>query len=190
VLAAEGEKAPGQSALSEAVARYLFKLMAYKDEYEVARLYTDTSFVDRVKSTFAAGNLRLEFHLAPPLLAKRDPRTGEPKKMSFGPWMMQVFAVLAKLKFLRGTPFDPFGYTEERRVERKLVADYLSRLETIMAELTPANYPTAVALASLPEKIRGFGPVKERSIAALKPEEASLYEQFRAGASPFLKAAE
>jgi indolepyruvate ferredoxin oxidoreductase len=190
VLAAEAEKAPGQSALSEAVARYLFKLMAYKDEYEVARLYTDTSFVDRVKSTFADGNLRFEFHLAPPLLAKRDSVTGEPKKMSFGPWMMKVFAVLAKLKLLRGTPFDPFGYTQERRMERKLVADYQAMLETVMAELSPANYPTAVALASLPEKIRGFGPVKERSIAALKPEEASLYEQFRAGASPFLKAAE
>jgi len=110
--------------------------------------------------------------------------------MSFGPWVMKVFAVLAKLKLLRGTPFDPFGYTQERRMERKLVADYQAMLETVMAELSPANYPTAMALASLPEKIRGFGPVKERSIAALKPEEASLYEQFRAGASPFLKAAE
>ncbi len=190
VVAAEAAKAPGQTALSEAVARYLFKLMAYKDEYEVARLYTDTSFVERVKSTFAAGNLRFEFHLAPPLLAKRDPVTGEPKKMSFGPWMMKAFAVLAKFKFLRGTPLDPFGYTQERRTERKLVTEYRAMLETVLAELSPANYPTAVALASLPEKIRGFGPVKERSIAAAKAEEVGLTEQFGTGASPFLKAAE
>ena len=93
--------------LSEAVARYLFKLMAYKDEYEVARLYTDTSFVEQVKSTFDGDNLRFEFHLAPPLLARRDPLTGEPKKMSFGPWMLKAFGVLAKFKFLRGTPLKP-----------------------------------------------------------------------------------
>ena len=98
----EAEKAPGHCGLAEAVARYLFKLMAYKDEYEVARLYSDTSFLDRVKSTFDGDELRFEFHLAPPLLARRDPETGEPKKMSFGPWMLKVFAVLAKFKFLRG----------------------------------------------------------------------------------------
>jgi indolepyruvate ferredoxin oxidoreductase len=187
---AEAERAPGQTALAESVARYLFKLMAYKDEYEVARLYTDTSFVERVKSTFAGDDLRLEFHLAPPLLAKRDPVTGEPKKMSFGPWMLKVFAVLAKFKFLRGTPLDPFGYTAERRMERKLVADYQSLIETFARELTTANYATAVALASIPDKIRGFGPVKERSIAMLEAEQQSLYEHFRAGTTPFLKAAE
>jgi indolepyruvate ferredoxin oxidoreductase len=190
VVATEAAKAPGQSALSEAVARYLFKLMAYKDEYEVARLYTDTSFVERVKSTFAAGDLRFEFHLAPPMLAKHDPVTGEPKKMSFGPWMLKVFAVLAKFKFLRGTPLDPFGYTQERRMERRLVTEYQARLEAVIADLSPVNYATAVAIASIPEKIRGFGPIKQRSIAVAKAEEQSLIEQFRAGASPFLKAAE
>ncbi len=190
VVAAEAKKTPGQTALSEAVARYLFKLMAYKDEYEVARLYTDTSFVERVKSSFAGDNLRFEFHLAPPLLAKVDPATGEPKKMSFGPWMLKAFGVLARFKFVRGTPLDPFGYTHERRTERQLIADYEARLETIMTELTPANYPTAVALASLPEKIRGYGPIKARSIKAVVPEERSLTEQFRSGPSPFLKAAE
>ncbi|MDO8876218.1 MAG: indolepyruvate ferredoxin oxidoreductase family protein [Pseudolabrys sp.] len=190
VVAAEAEKAPGQSALSEAVARYLFKLMAYKDEYEVARLYTDTSFVERVKSTFAAADLRFEFHLAPPLLAKVDPATGEPKKMSFGPWILRAFAVLAKFKSLRGTPLDPFGYTQERRMERRLVVEYQDLLEMIMAELSPLNYATAVALASIPEKIRGFGPVKQRNLAIAKAEEQGLIEQFRAGASPFLKAAE
>jgi indolepyruvate ferredoxin oxidoreductase len=190
VRAAEAEKTPGQCALSEAVARYLFKLMAYKDEYEVARLYTDTSFVERVKSTFDGDDLRFEFHMAPPLLARRDAITGEPKKMSFGPWMLKAFAVLAKFKFLRGTLLDPFGYTVERRGERKLIADYQGLLETIMAELTPANHQTAVALAAIPEKIRGFGPVKRRHLAAAKAEEAALREQFRTGTSPFLKAAE
>jgi indolepyruvate ferredoxin oxidoreductase len=190
VVAAEAEKTPGQTSLSEAVARYLFKLMAYKDEYEVARLYTDTSFVERVRSQFAGDNLRFEFHLAPPLLARTNSATGEPKKMSFGPWMMKAFALLKRFKFLRGTPLDPFGYSEDRRVERKLVADYLSMLETVMADLTVTNHPIAVALVSLPEKIRGFGPVKKRSLANLAGEQAGLYEQFRAGISPFLKAAE
>ena len=188
--AAEAEKAPGQCALSEAVARYLFKLMAYKDEYEVARLYSDTSFVERVRSTFDGDDLRLEFHLAPPLLARRDPVTGEPKKMSFGPWMLKLLGVLARFRVLRGTPFDPFGYTDERRSERQLIADYEALLETIVAELTPANHQIAVALAAIPEKIRGFGPVKARHLAAAKAEEAALREQFRAGATPFLKAAE
>jgi indolepyruvate ferredoxin oxidoreductase len=190
VRTAEAEKAPGQSALAEAVARYLFKLMAYKDEYEVARLYTDTSFIERVKSQFAGDNLRFEFHLAPPLLAKPDPRTGEPKKRSYGPGMLKAFAVLAKLKFLRGTPLDPFGYSQDRRTERKLVADYEALLATIMKELTAYNHQTAVALASIPEKIRGYGPVKQRHLVAAKAEEASLREQFHAGTTPFLKAAE
>ena len=103
VRAVEAEKAPGQCGLAEAVARYLFKLMAYKDEYEVARLYADTPFLDRVKSSFDGDKLSFEFHLAPPLLARRDPATGEPRKMSFGPWILTAFRLLAKLKFLRGT---------------------------------------------------------------------------------------
>ena len=105
---------------------------------------------------------------------KDQPATGEPKKMSFGPWMLKAFGVLAKFKFLRGTPLDPFGYTAERRTERKLIADYEALLATIAAELTPANHPVAVALAAIPEKIRGFGPVKQRHLAAAKAEEAAL----------------
>jgi indolepyruvate ferredoxin oxidoreductase len=190
VRAAEAEKAPEQSALSEAVARYLFKLMAYKDEYEVARLYSDTGFVERVKAQFD-GDLRLEFHLAPPLLAKTDPRTGEPKKMSFGPWMLTAFRVLSKFKVLRGTALDPFGYSHERQTERQLIADYEELVAMILAGLTPANHATAVALASIPEKIRGYGPVKQRHLAAAKAEESALREQFKAGATmPYLKAAE
>jgi indolepyruvate ferredoxin oxidoreductase len=190
VRTAEAEKSPGRCGLSEAVARYLFKLMAYKDEYEVARLYTDTSFIERVKSSFDGDNLRFEFHLAPPLLAKCDPLTGEPKKMSFGPWLLKAFAVLAKFKVLRGTPLDPFGYTAERRTERRLVAEYLDVLDEIIERLTPDNHQVAVALASLPEKIRGFGPVKQRHLVAAKAEEAVLHEQFRSGSAQFLKAAE
>lgn len=190
VRTVEAEKAPGHCGLAEAVARYLFKLMAYKDEYEVARLYSETSFLDRVRSTFAGDELRFEFHLAPPLLARRNPETGEPMKMSFGPWMLKVFAVLAKFKFLRGTALDPFGYTSERQLERRLVSDYERLLEEIFEHLTPANHHVAVALAMIPEKIRGFGPIKQRHLAATKAEEAALREQFRAGATTFLKAAE
>jgi len=187
---AEATKAPGQCALSEAVARYLFKLMAYKDEYEVARLYTDTSFVERIKATFDGDALRFEFHLAPPLLARRDKITGEPKKMSFGPWMLGAFRVLKKFKVLRGTPLDPFGYSAERRTERHLLAEYCDLLRKICENLTSANHHVAVELASLPEKIRGYGPVKQRNIAIVAAEEVALQEHFRAGATPFLKAAE
>jgi len=190
IKTAEANKAPGQCALSETVARYLFKLMAYKDEYEVARLYTDTAFVERVKSTFDGDHLRLEFHLAPPLLTRRDKVTGEPKKMSFGPWLLGAFRVLAKFKVLRGTPLDPFGYTAERRTERRLISEYEKLLAEIVEHLAPNNHRLAVELAALPEKIRGFGPVKQRHIAAAQAEEAALREQFGAGAAPFLKAAE
>jgi indolepyruvate ferredoxin oxidoreductase len=190
IQSAEASKAPGECALSEAVARYLFKLMAYKDEYEVARLYTDTAFVERVKSTFDGDNLRFEFLMAPPLFARRDKATGEPKKMSFGPWLLGVLRVLKKFKVLRGTPLDPFGYSEERRTERRLIAEYERLLTEIIERLTPDNHASAVELASLPEKIRGFGPVKQRHLAAAQAEETALREQFRAGSTPFLKAAE
>jgi len=189
VAKAEAEKTPGMTGLAEAVARYLFKLMAYKDEYEVARLYTDTGFLQRVRAQFD-GDLRLEFHLAPPMLAKADPATGEPKKMSFGPWVLRLFGALKKFRFLRGTPLDPFGYSAERRTERQLIASYRALIETVLSELSPGNHATAVALASIPEKIRGFGPVKQRHLAAAKAEEVALLEQFKASPAPLLKAAE
>ena len=120
VQAAEAAKAPGKTGLADAVARYLFKLMAYKDEYEVARLYAEPSFLAQVKNEVAGENLTLKFHLAPPLFARKDKVTGLPKKMTLGPWMLPAFRLLAKFKFLRGTAFDIFGYSEERRTERKL----------------------------------------------------------------------
>jgi len=190
VRATEHLNAPGCTGLTEAVARNLFKLMAYKDEYEVARLYTDGTFVKQVETAFEPGSLRYEFHLAPPLLARVDKTTGEPRKMSFGPWMMRVFGLLAKLKGLRGTAFDPFGYTEERRTERRLIADYENLLNEILPKLTSDNHPLAVGLAAVPEKIRGFGHVKLRNLKAAEAHRDALLEQFRTAGAPMLKAAE
>jgi indolepyruvate ferredoxin oxidoreductase len=187
--AAEAAQAPGRCGFAEAVARYLFKLMAYKDEYEVSRLYADGSFMRQLRSEFD-GDVRLQFHLAPPLFAPRDRATGLPRKLTFGGWILPVFRALAKLKFLRGSAFDPFGYTRERKTERRLIADYEAMLSEIMPRLTPDNHHLATGLAAIPEKIRGFGHVKARHLAAAKAEEAALLEQFCAGASSFLKAAE
>jgi indolepyruvate ferredoxin oxidoreductase len=188
--AAEAERAPGKCGLADAVARYLLKLMAYKDEYEVARLYTDGSFARQVQNEFDGDNLRFEFHLAPPMLARHDKTTGLPRKMSFGPWMLPVFRLLAKFKGLRGTSFDPFGRSVERHTERKLITDYEAMLDEVLAKLTPENHHLAVGLAVIPEKIRGFGHVKQRHLSTAKADEAALMEQFRAGSSALLKAAE
>ena len=190
VKAVEAARAPGHCELTEAVARYLFKLMAYKDEYEVARLYTDGAFLKQVETEFDGDNLRFEFHLAPPLLARRDKTTGLPRKMSFGPWILPAFRLLAKLKGLRGTPFDPFGRSLERRTERKLIGDYEAMLDEVLAKLTPDNHHIAVGLAVIPEKIRGFGHVKQQHLTAAKADEAALLEQFRTGAPALLNAAE
>jgi indolepyruvate ferredoxin oxidoreductase len=164
--------------LSEAVARNLFKLMAVKDEYEVARLFSDGSFAWQVAATFE-GDVKLEFHLAPPILGRRNAK-GELKKMSFGLWMMRVFKLLAKLKRLRGTPVDMFGWSRERRTERKLLEDYKLLLDEILTNLMPENHACAVALAALPDRIRGFGHVKLRNIEASEVEEAELLARFRA----------
>jgi indolepyruvate ferredoxin oxidoreductase len=190
VQAAEALKVPGKSGLAEAVARNLFRLMAYKDEYEVARLYSEPAFADLVRQEVGGDKLRLSVHLSPPLLARRDPNTGRPRKMTFGPWVFGVFRVLARLKGLRGTVLDPFGWTEERRMERRLIADYRVLLDEILARLTPENHHLAVGLAAQPEKIRGFGFIKLRNLAAAKADEAALLEQFRTGGAPLLKAAE
>jgi indolepyruvate ferredoxin oxidoreductase len=173
---AEMERAPGKTELTEAVARYFFKLMAVKDEYEVARLYTDGSFLKQLRAEFD-GDVRLEFHLAPPLLGKRDAQ-GNPVKTTFGPWMMKGFETLAKFKRLRGTRLDVFGYTEERRTERRLIGEYEGLIDYMAARLSSANHATAVALASIPEKIRGFGHVKERHLKVALAERDVLMKQF------------
>jgi len=178
VRTAENEKVPGSTALGEAVARYLFKLMAYKDEYEVARLYTDTDFLKRVSETFE-GDYKVNVHLAPPMLSKIDPTTGEPANRTFGPWMMGAFRMLAKMKFLRGTALDIFGYTHERRNERKLISDYEGVMAEVIGKLDATNLGMGVHLATIPEHIRGYGPVKERHLKDAKAREAEYLAQFR-----------
>jgi indolepyruvate ferredoxin oxidoreductase len=174
--------------LTEAVARYYFKLMAYKDEYEVARLYTRPEYLQRLTASFE-GDFKLKFHLAPPILSKPDPVTGEARKREFGPWVMSAFRVLAKLKGLRGTALDVFGRTAERRQERQLIVDYQRTLEELVAKLDRSNHATAIAIASIPEEIRGFGHVKARHLKAAKDKEAALLASFRAPASAPAKAA-
>ena len=149
--------------LAEAVARYYAKLLAYKDEYEVARLYTDGAFRKKIEAMFE-GDYKLVFHLAPPLLAKPDPRTGEPAKMTFGPWVLKLFGFFQNLKGLRGTALDIFGRTEERRMERALIEEYEQTVETLLAGLTRENHALAVEIASLPETIRGYGHIKAKSV--------------------------
>jgi indolepyruvate ferredoxin oxidoreductase len=178
VAAAERARMPGSDALARAVARNYAKLLAYKDEYEVARLYTDGSFRDRLAQQFD-GDFGLKVHLAPPLWAKRDPATGHLKKQAYGGWVLRAFGLLAKLKFLRGTALDPFGRTAERREERRLIGEYEALVAEIIAHLSPANHAAAVALASLPETIRGFGHVKDASIAKAAARRLELLAAFR-----------
>ncbi len=168
----------GSEALTTAVARNLFKLMACKDEYEVARLYTRTDFVAGLRAGFD-GKPKLRFHLAPPLLARRG-TDGHPRKMAFGEWIVPLFAVLARLKFLRGTWLDPFGHTAERRAERRLLADYEAMLDGFTPPLSPATLAAAIELASLPEKIRGFGHVKLAAIQAANAQREALLEKLSA----------
>ena len=177
VREAETANLPGETALTDAVARSLFKLMAYKDEYEVARLYTETDFLKRVGDQFE-GPYKLHFHMAPPLLADRDPQTGHLRKRTYGPWMLSAFRLLARLRRLRGTLFDIFGQTEERRAERRLIGEYEALLKEILAHLSPANHAIAVELAALPLEIRGFGHVKQANLVRVKAKEAALLSQF------------
>ncbi len=157
----------GKTALTEAVARYLFKLMAYKDEYEVARLHSDPSFGQRIAAMFE-GEYKLHYHLAPPLLAKKNAR-GELLKRSYGPAMGGALRLLARLKGLRGTVFDPFAYTDERREERALIVEYRACIEELLAGLDATRHGAAVEIARLPEQIRGYGHVKARHLAVLRP---------------------
>jgi len=170
---------PGEQSLTAAVARYYFKLLAVKDEYEVARLYAESDFRKRVAEQFD-GDYKLVFHLAPPLVAKPDAVTGVVKKRTYGPWMMKGFALLAKLRGVRGTALDPFGKTAERRRERALPGEYEALLTEILGTLAPHNHALAVLLASVPEHIRGYGHVKEKFLDEAKKHEAHLLAQFRA----------
>ena len=175
---AEAGAMPGITELTEAVARYYFKLLAIKDEYEVARLYAESDFTQRVAAQFE-GDYTLTFHLAPPVFNKPDPRTGVPTKSTYGPWMMKAFGLLAKMRRYRGTALDLFGRTAERKMERALIGAYEAVVAEILAGLTAKNHATAVDLASVPEHIRGYGHVKEAHVKTAKTREAALLAAFR-----------
>jgi len=177
VVAAEHRVLPG-SQLSEAAARYLYKLMAYKDEYEVARLHTDPAFLAELDAQFPHG-YEVKYNLAPPLVSERDPKTGHLQKKQYGAWMFKAFQRIARFKNLRGGALDIFGKTEERRQEREAVEDYIKLLDEILAKLTTSNHAAAVALASVPDEIRGYGHVKEKSIADAKKLQEARLQAFR-----------
>jgi indolepyruvate ferredoxin oxidoreductase len=180
VAKAEAKVAGGSTALTETVARNLHKLMAYKDEYEVARLHADPAFIARLDALFEHG-WTAKYHLAPPLLAKPDPQTGKIAKLTYGPWMLKAFGVLAKFKSLRGSALDVFGKTEERRRERELIENYTKEVAEIGRTLTAANHAAAVALAAWPDEIRGYGHVKEKAIDTAEAAAADLRSAYRAG---------
>ena len=189
IRAAEDKAVPGSTVVTEAATRNLFKLMSIKDEYEVARLYTDGSFQKQLTAQFQDYD-RLEFHLAPPVLGRRG-SDGKPRKSSFGPWMMTGFRLLAALKGLRGSPLDVFGYSAERRLERQLLADYEGDLDLIAGALALGKTESAAALASVPALIRGYGHVKQANAKKAAGERKRLLERFKAAAAlPTLQAAE
>ena len=177
VRAIEAQRTPGFTGLSEAVARYAFKLMAYKDEYEVARLYSTGDFEKRIRDTFD-GDFRLHLNLAPPMFSKRD-HQGHLVKREFGPWVFSAFKLLKRFKFLRGTAFDMFGKTDERRMERKLIADYFATIESLLTDLSLGNHALAVEIARIPEHIRGYGHVKEAHLATALEKQAALLARWR-----------
>jgi len=166
-----------EGALQEAVARSFYKLMAYKDEYEVARLYSDGQFQQRLAENFEPG-YRLNFHLAPPLLARHDPTTGRPRKMRFGGWMRPAFTLLASLRWVRGTALDIFGHTAERREERAAIFEYEARMNRLLAALDSGNHALACRIAQLPMQIRGFGPVKRNNAQAAARQLVQLMQQW------------
>ena len=179
----QAETPLGSTQLSEAVAKYLFKLMAYKDEYEVARLHTDPTFLAGLEAKFEGKlgvDYTLEHHLAPPLLAKTDAQ-GQMVKRRYGAWMRSAFGVLAKLKGLRGGALDPFGKTEERRTERALIDEYRTTIEELLRGLNAGNLALAAEIARLPEQIRGYGHVKARHLAQVRPQWQALMARWRAG---------
>lgn len=178
VRAAEDKLGAGKG-LSEAVARYLFKLMAYKDEYEVARLHTDPAFIAKIESMFE-GDYKLVHHLAPPLTAQRNDK-GELVKKSYGPWMRKAFGVLARLKGLRGGALDVFARTAERKTEVALIKEYRACIDELLQTLSAANLPLAAQIARIPEEIRGYGHVKERHLKAARAKWDGLMAQWRSG---------
>lgn len=169
---------PEQTALTKAVARYYFKLLTYKDEYEVARLHSHPDFRKKLDAQFEKG-YKLTYLLAPPLLSRKDPHSGEPGKIAFGPWVQPIFRILAKFKFLRGTFLDIFGFTSERRMERKLITNYEQDVIDTLSNVSENTYETAVKLLNLPEHIRGYGHVKLKSIDNYREKRKSLINEIK-----------
>jgi indolepyruvate ferredoxin oxidoreductase len=159
--------------LPRAVAINYAKLLAYKDEYEVARLYTDGRFEKQIRDQFD-GDFKIKFNLAPPIMGGGKDALGRPKKRAFGPWMMPVFRLLAKMRHLRGTAFDIFGQSPDRRLERDLIAGYEKDVAHVLSVLSPLTLDTAIEILSLPDRIRGYGPVKEKSVEQAKARYAQL----------------
>ena len=171
--------AAGALPLTRAVAEQLRRLMAYKDEYEVGRLYTDGAFEAALAERFEGDDLRLEFYMAPPALVKaKSAGAKEQKKMRFGPWLFPLLKLLARGKALRGTAFDPFGRTEERRLERRLIAEYEARVGELAQGLGADTHAVAVAIANVPAQIRGYGHVKLASLAIARARESELLNRF------------
>ncbi|MDI1344133.1 MAG: indolepyruvate ferredoxin oxidoreductase family protein [Pseudolabrys sp.] len=177
----DAERAAGLAGtqLTEAVSRNYFKLLAYKDEYEVARLHTDTAFASRLAETFEPG-FSIEFNMAPPLVSRIDPETGHRRKRALGSWLFPVLRLLALGKRLRGTPFDLFGWQVERQRERQLIGDYEATIRNLLPKLTERNYATAVQIAALPDDIRGFGHVKNKAMDEARKKQDRLLAEFAA----------
>ncbi len=181
------ERAAGAEGFAEAVAEGYYKLLAYKDEYEVARLHVE--HLERELGEAFDGVQKIHFHMAPPILGRKD-SAGQPVKQKFGPWMFRVLKVLNRLKPLRGTPLDPFGYAAERRAERQAIRDYERLVDELITGLTPEKLGLAAEIARLPLKVRGFGHVKQRNAQAVAQEQAALMARFRAPEAPRAQAAE
>jgi indolepyruvate ferredoxin oxidoreductase len=177
VREAEQRAAPGHSELTEAVARSYHRLLALKDEYEVARLYTDAGFRRRLEARFE-GDFRTEIHLAPPLFARRDPDSGRPRKRRYGPWIFPLLRLLARARRLRGSWLDVFGHSAERCLERALLREYESALDTLVENLHAENHAIAVRIAALPQVVRGFGEVKLRNAEPARREARELLDRF------------
>ena len=171
----EKEVTSNRRGFSEAVARSYFKLLAYKDEYEVARLFTEPRFIEGIEERFE-GDFRLEFNLAPAWLSRPDKTVGLIQKKRFGPWILRAFRLLARCKGMRGTVFDPFGYTRDRKLERRLIMDFENNVTKLLAGLCQDNYETATAIAKLPQRIRGFGHIKQANADSISSEQNKLWE--------------
>jgi indolepyruvate ferredoxin oxidoreductase len=183
ITAAEQRARPGSRALTQAIAQSYFKLLAYKDEYEVARLYSDGAFQRKLEAQFETGG-RIKVYLAPPLISRLDPNTGRPRKRAFGGWVLKLFNVLAKAKGLRGHWFDPFGWTDERKQERWQIDHFEKIVDELLNSLDRQNLAIAVDIATLPVEVRGFGPVKAEALERMLVREEELMERYREPPAP------